>query len=287
MLAGEVIHVQSVHKSLGGKSIVQGISFSVGGGETVTLLGPNGAGKSTLFSLVAGLRSPDQGSISIAGSSVRSLDARRVFRISPQECDFPKTVKVGEVFHYISGFGTGEWNKLAMQQFELQEIWNHPIGALSGGQKRRLSLAVAFCSRPQVVLLDEPSAGLDLESRRQLWSFLADFKKQGGACLLSTHYLEEAEALSDRVVVMKDGRSLFVGSTLQLKATTQNMRIVFRAAAASGFEGAVPLGNGEWAVLTRDSDEQIRRLVRSGIDFHDLRIQSASLEESFMGLVGK
>lgn len=274
------IAVKDLTKSFGAKQVLRGVQFSVNKGELLSLLGPNGAGKSTVFSLVAGLRTPDTGEVLVDGYLPRSLEARKRFRLSPQDCDFPKTVKAKEIFDYISAFGSAIWKDRVRKEFLLESFWHLQTGALSGGQKRRLSLALAFCSKPQYVILDEPSAGLDLESRRALWSFLKAYCHEGGSCLLSTHYLEEAEYLSDRIHVLKEGRSVFEGTPDDLKKRTQNMKLTYK------IYDQINTGSVQ-TVLTRDTDTEVKKLVNSGVNFYDLKIESASLEESFLGLVSQ
>jgi ABC-2 type transport system ATP-binding protein len=239
-----------------------------------------------MFSLVSGLRKADSGSILIDNHQSSAMSARQLFRLSPQECEFPKTVKVREVFHYVMAFGEAKWRDQMIEQFELDQIWNMQTGALSGGQRRRLSLATAFVTKPKYVLLDEPSAGLDLESRRSLWQFLKLYCAQGGTCLLTTHYLEEAEALSNRIHILKRGQTLFDGTVDQLRLKTSPFKISFRSQKTVPIATATLGTDGVWTILTRDSDREIKNLVHNGIDFFDLRIEASSLEESFIGLVG-
>lgn len=280
-----MIEVSKVSKSFHENCVVRDVTFRVQASEVVTLLGPNGAGKSTLFSMVSGLRAPDRGQVLIEGLACRSVEARECFRLSPQDCDFPKHLKASQVFQYAIGFGSEEWRDLVIDRFQIKSFWESAVGGLSGGQRRRLSLAIAFAGRPRFVLLDEPSAGLDLESRRSLWDFIRMYRSQGGGCLLTTHHLDEAEALSDRVVVLKSGTVLFEGTVDALRGKTSNLQVKFRCDERPQIAGCALSSEGEWTILTRDSDQVVRNLVNANLPFRGLRIEAASIEECLMGML--
>ena len=175
---------------------------SVGEGQLVGLLGPNGAGKTTLLRLVSGLRRPDSGTVRLFGGDPRDASSRIALGTTPQETGLPPTLRAGEVVdlvggHYPAPDDPGE----LLARFGLEDLVARQTGGLSGGQKRRLAVALALVGRPRLVLLDEPTTGLDVEARHVLWQALRDYHADGATVLLTSHYLEEIEALAERVVV--------------------------------------------------------------------------------------
>ena len=185
------------------------VDLEVRAGELVGLLGPNGAGKSTLMNLLVGLRRPSSGRVELFGGDPRDPANRRQIGVTPQETGLPGTLRVGEVVdfvsaHYPDPVPRGE----LLDQFGLGDLARRQTGGLSGGQRRRLAVALAFVGRPRLVLLDEPTTGLDVAARHTLWEAIRAFHADGGTVLLSSHYLEEVEALAHRVVVIGQGRVL-------------------------------------------------------------------------------
>jgi ABC-2 type transport system ATP-binding protein len=197
---------RDVEKRFGRKVALHSLDLTVERGELVALLGPNGAGKTTLVSLVVGLRRPSRGEVRVFGRDPRRWRARARLGATPQQMDFPPTLRGREILALAQAH-TAEpvpLEKLA-EQFDLGDVLDRQSGALSGGQRRRLSLALAFAGAPDLVVLDEPTTGLDVESRRHAWDAIATFSGEGGTVLLTTHYLEEADALADRVIVLARG----------------------------------------------------------------------------------
>jgi ABC-2 type transport system ATP-binding protein len=182
------------------------LDLAVERGELVALLGPNGAGKTTLVSLALGLRRPSGGSVRVFGEDPRDWRARARLGATPQEMGFPPTLRVREILELARAHATSPPPLHVLTgQFGLDTIERRQVGALSGGQRRRVALALAFAGAPELVVLDEPTTGLDVESRRQAWEAIRAFAAGGGTVLLTTHSLEEADALAQRVVVLARG----------------------------------------------------------------------------------
>jgi ABC-2 type transport system ATP-binding protein len=264
------------------------LSLDVAAGELVGLLGPNGAGKSTLLSLLTGLRRPTSGRVELFGGDPRNPIHRRGLGVTPQETGLPPSLRVGEVVdfvraHYPDPLGRAE----ALTRFGLADLVKRQTGGLSGGQKRRLAVALAFVGRPRIVFLDEPSTGLDVEARHALWDGVREFHAEGGTIVLTSHYLEEVEALARRVVVIGGGRVLADDTV----PAVRDMVAIRRVSLTS----AVPLPDLPGAIgterdgdrthlLTADADRLVRDLVRNDVAFADLEVRPTSLEEAFLTL---
>jgi ABC-2 type transport system ATP-binding protein len=208
-----VAELRGVHKRYGKVEALRGLDLQIGSGELVALLGPNGAGKTTAVGVLLGQRRPDAGSALLFGCDPTLPATRRLVGATPQVAGFPDNLTVREVVnfvrvHYPDPAAAPE----LLGRFGLAELAGRRAGGLSGGQTRRLAVALAFAGRPRLVVLDEPTTGLDVEARRGLWEILRTFVADDGAVLLTTHYLEEAQALASRVVVLADGLVVAHGS---------------------------------------------------------------------------
>ena len=202
--------LRGVEKRFGDHVVLSSVDLTAGPGSLVALLGPNGAGKTTLVSLLLGLRRPSAGDVRVFGGDPRDWRTRRRLGATPQEMGFPPTLRVSEVLDIAGG-------RNGVDAFGLRELLRKQTGALSGGQRRRLALAIAFAREPDLVVLDEPTTGLDVEARRSAWAAIRSFAARGGTVLLTTHQLEEARALADRVVVLAGGRVVADGAPAELE----------------------------------------------------------------------
>ncbi|MFI2361676.1 ABC transporter ATP-binding protein [Promicromonospora sp. NPDC019610] len=269
------VEVSGVTRRFGAVVALDDVSLEVGHGELVGLLGPNGAGKSTLLSLVSGQRRPDTGVVRLNGHNPRDARSRTALGLTPQETGLPATLRVREVVDFVGGHypdpvPTGE----LLEQFGLAELGKRQTGSLSGGQKRRLAVALSLVGRPRVVLLDEPTTGLDVSGRGALWDAIREYHAGGGTVLLTSHYLEEVQALAERVVVIDRGIVLADDSLDTILGRVGARRVQFTDAGGTRQEH-----------LVADSDAFVRDLVRTGTEFRDLEIRGASLEEAFGQLV--
>lgn len=270
------VDVRRVTRRFGPTTALDDVSLAVAPGESVGLLGPNGAGKSTLLSLLTGRRRPDAGTVRVMGGDPRSPAARCRLGLTPQQTGLPAALRVSEVVDLVAGHWqrpvpTGE----LLERFGLAPLARRQTGGLSGGQQRRLAVALAFVGRPALVLLDEPTTGLDVEARRDLWDAVRSFTAGGGTLLLTSHHLEEVEALAGRVVVVDAGRVVADGTVAEVRGRVQRRRVRWR-------EGAE-----RREVLAADADAVVRELVASGAPFRDLEVAAVSLEEAFVALTAR
>jgi ABC-2 type transport system ATP-binding protein len=284
-----VAELRGVHKRYGKVDALQGVDLQLHPGELVALLGPNGAGKTTAVSILLGQRHPDAGSARLFGRDPTLPAARRPVGVTLQESGFPDNLAVRELVdlvrvHYPDPAPTRE----LLDRFGLMEVAGRRAGGLSGGQTRRLAVALAFAGRPRLVVLDEPTTGLDVESRRGLWEILRAFVADGGTVLLTTHYLEEAQALASRVVVIAAGRIIAQGSVDDITARTGLSRVHLQAPSLPELPEVthVEANNGSYTLYTADPDGLVRALALQGVPFTGLRVERASLEEAFLHLTG-
>jgi ABC-2 type transport system ATP-binding protein len=287
-----VLVAEHVTRRFGPTVALDDVSLTVRTGELVGLLGPNGAGKTTLLSLATGLRRPDAGTVRLFGGDPRSPASRVRLGTTPQETGLPPTLRVGEVVDFIAGhypdpMPRGE----LLDRFGLGDLARKQTGALSGGQRRRLAVALALVGRPRLVVLDEPTTGLDVEGRHELWTALREYHATGATVVVTSHYLEEIEALAQRVVVIGGGRVLADDSLAAILARVAVRRVSFGLDAHDGavldrLPGVVGLERDgtRVQVLTSDADALVRGLVAERVAFRGLEIRGASLEEAFLAL---
>ncbi len=270
-----ILSFDNVAKRYGEIRALETLSFRVESDEIVALLGPNGAGKTTTLEIALGLRDADSGNVRVFGASPRDVAVRRRLGVTPQESGFPDMLRVEEIVafvaaHYPRAARTDE----TLAGFGLSKMANRRVGTLSKGESRRLALALAFAGNPELVVLDEPTTGLDVESRRRLWETVRNLGS-GRSMLFTTHYLEEAQALATRILVIDRGRLLFDGHPRELRERVGGRRLTY-----VGKDGRV-------TVTASDADEYVRAMVRDGIAFSDLEISRPSLEEAFLSLTGE
>ncbi|MBT2233057.1 ABC transporter ATP-binding protein [Nonomuraea sp. NEAU-A123] len=261
------------------------VSLDIRAGELVGLLGPNGAGKSTLINLFVGLRRQTSGTVELLGGSPQDPLVRRGIGVTPQETGLPESLRVGEIVDFVSSHFPEKADKgELLARFGLDDLVKRQIGGLSGGQKRRLAVALAFAGNPRMVFLDEPTTGLDVEARRTLWDGIKDFHDGGGTVLLTSHYLEEVEALAKRVVVVGHGRVLADDTVQAVRDMVGVRRVSLIAENLPELPGVLASSHedGRINLVTTDPDRLVVELVRSGTPFSGLEIRPTSLEEAFL-----
>ena len=265
---------------------LRGVDLELPAGRLLALLGPNGAGKTTALQLLCGLRRPDTGTVELLGGDPRNPATRHQLGVTPQDSGFPDALKVREIVDLLRAHYPDPWpTQDLLARFELADLADRQAGGLSGGQKRRLAVALAFVGRPRLVLLDEPTTGLDVDARRGLWQIVREELAAGRTILLTTHYLEEAEALADSVVVLAGGRVRARGSVAEIKEQVELTRVRARFAAPPTRVPCVvraEVEGGRTTLFTTDADDLVRHLVRSDAAFEDLEVNPVSLEEAFL-----
>jgi ABC-2 type transport system ATP-binding protein len=272
---------------------LDGVSFDIQDGEFFGLLGPNGAGKTTLISLLAGLSKPSGGAVCVHGRDVQSdyAQARRLLGVVPQELVFDPFFSVRETLVIQSGyFGirhNGAWIDELLEGLGLADKASANMRQLSGGMKRRVLVAQALVHKPPVIVLDEPTAGVDVELRQTLWQFVSQLNRQGSTVLLTTHYLEEAEALCGRIAMLKQGRVVALDSTAALLARASASVLCFKtdgelpepirqAARVTGRMVQLP------AARAADVETWLTRLREAGVPVEDVEIRKPDLEDVFL-----
>ena len=279
----------NVEKRYGTVEALKGVDLGVERGELVALLGPNGAGKTTVVNVLLGQRKPDQGTARLFGRDPRQPAARTPVGVTPQQTAFPQNLKVREVVELVQAHYTDTPSgKHLLDRFGLADLESRSAGGLSGGQQRRLALALAFAGNPKVVFLDEPTTGVDVEARHNLWSGIRSFVDAGGTVLLTTHYLEEAEALASRIVVIHQGSIIAEGSVSEITASVGLSQVRLRADHLPDLATAdrIEENNGTKVIYTADPDALVQELAAAGVPFQGLEIARAGLEEAFLTLTG-
>lgn len=295
------IKINSVHKYFDNLHALKGVDLTIEPGEFFALLGPNGAGKSTLISILAGLIKPTSGDISVMGFDVVSQyrQARQLLGIVPQELVFDPFFNVREMLRFQAGyFGYGRendaWIDEILEGLGLADKAHTNMRKLSGGMKRRALIAQALAHKPPVIVLDEPTAGVDVELRQMLWGFIKKLNQNGHTIILTTHYLEEAEALCSRVAMMKQGEIVALDSTANLlnKFSGKHLRLTLG-------EVALPLGlqsllrhqeKGVFTFALPDTEQieyVLSTLRNANIKLLDMQLSEADLEDVFLSLTGK
>ncbi|MGB3438446.1 MAG: ABC transporter ATP-binding protein [Actinophytocola sp.] len=279
-----------VTRRYGDVTAVDDVSIEIPAGQVLGMLGPNGAGKSTLVNMFVGLRRPTKGKVELFGHDPRDVAARRSMGVTPQETGMPLTVRVGEAVDFVaSHFPDPISTDELLDRFALSEVVRRQTGGLSGGQMRRLAVALAFVGRPKLVFLDEPTTGLDVEGRHTLWAAIREFNAGGGTVVLTSHYLDEVEQLAERVVIIDRGRVVADDSVDSLRRLTGLQRVsvsIPEVPPLPGVEGVEHAGD-RTHLVTHDADQLVRDLVHTGIPFSGLEIHAGSLEDAFLALTAK
>src|SRR5579864_4204405 len=219
-MSGPILEVQNLVKNYGDVQAVRGVSFNVEEGEVFGLLGPNGAGKTTTVEILEGLRDPDSGTVRVCGldPQVSGRELKHEIGASLQSTSLPDKLRVMEALRLFAGFYRRRRDpEDLLKRFGLEEKRNTFYSKLSGGQKQRLALAMALVNEPRVLFFDEPTAGLDPQVRREIYTIIEELKKERKTILLTTHYIEEAEKLCDRVAIVDQGRVVTQGTPRELK----------------------------------------------------------------------
>lgn len=292
--------VTGVGHAFGQLQVLQSVEMKIGAGQVLGILGPNGAGKTTLINLLLGVYTPKTGDISVLGHSPGTLPVRQRIGVMLQQAELAETLKVHELIrqfacYYPKPLPVDQLLKMAGLEDKAEERY----GKLSGGQKRRVQFAIALAGEPDILFLDEPTTGLDVQARRTLWASIRDYARRGAAVVLTTHYLEEADALSDQIVVLNRGRIVAGGSPAQIKQRVSLKQIRCRTSVPLEQLQAHPLVESaeldarvfsdtsqtdEYLLLTHNAEGLLRDLLTQDQSLSDLRVTGAGLEEAFLAL---
>lgn len=265
-----VAELSGVTKRFGAVVALDAVSLEVRSGEVLALLGPNGAGKSTAIAVLLGLRAPDGGQARLFGLDPRKPSARRLVGVTAQETAFPQTLRVSELVELVRcHFPQPLPVELIYQRFELGPIARRQLGGLSGGERRRVAVALAFAGSPKLVVLDEPTTGLDRSARKSVWDAIGAHADDGGTVVFTTHYLEEADTLARRIVLVEAGKIVADGSVAEIKAAAGLTRVSYRGRDDKLVE-----------IDARDGGPVVEDLVRRGVPLVDLQVRPLSLEEA-------
>jgi ABC-2 type transport system ATP-binding protein len=299
-MSSPAIEVRQVFKRYGRVQALDGVDLRVEPGEFFALLGPNGAGKTTLISILAGLARADRGEARVMGFDVVAdyRQARRALGVVPQELVFDPFFSVRETLRIQSGyFGLRQndaWIDEVMERLDLTAKANANMRTLSGGMKRRVLVAQALVHKPPVIILDEPTAGVDVELRQGLWEFVRQLNRDGHTVVLTTHYLEEAETLCTRVAMLKLGRVVALDTTRNLLAAESGIHLKVRLQPdrlPAGLEGeATRNPDGTRMIAIRhhaDVADVIVALRTEGVQVQELELVQPDLEEAFVKIVGR
>jgi len=296
------IEVRAVEKRYGSFTALDGVSLSVAQGEFFALLGPNGAGKTTLISALAGLVRINAGSLAVMGHDVGSdyRAARRALGIVPQEIVFDPFFSVRETLRFQAGYfgirrdrALDDWIDHLLQKLALTDKADANMRQLSGGMKRRVLVAQALVHKPPVIVLDEPTAGVDVELRQTLWSFVRELNAEGHTILLTTHYLEEAQQLCTRIAMLKQGRIVAMDTTDHLlnAFSERVLRVKLAAELPAGLAELRIKQSGAWHHFAihayQDVEDLLARLRQGGAEITNLEVTEPDLEEVFVKVMNK
>ena len=299
MAALQIVNVQKRYKSL---QALGGVTLSIEQGEFFGLLGPNGAGKTTLISIIAGLNRADSGSVAIHGNDVvlDYREARRRLGVVPQELVFDPFFTVRETLRMQSGYfgliNNDKWIDEVMSNLDLTSKADTNMRALSGGMKRRVLVAQALVHKPPVIVLDEPTAGVDVELRQTLWKFITRLNREGHTIVLTTHYLEEAQALCNRIAMLKAGKVVALDSTSSLIRRISGSQLVVRLAQGELPDALKPLVSHPDELIAgrkytlrvneyTDVEPILATLRQAGATIEDMQLQQADLEDVFIQIM--
>ena len=288
---GALARLHGVSKAYGTLRALDGIDLCLHPGEMLALLGPNGAGKTTAIGLLLGLIRADAGEVSLFGLDPQDIRARRNIGVMLQDAALPLTLRVGELIRLTASYypnprSVAETADLA----GVTDLLKRPYGKLSGGQQRRVQFALALCGRPRLLFLDEPTVGMDIDARQKLWAAIRHLVAEGNSVVLTTHYLEEAEALATRVCVMARGRMISEGSVEALRARIALKRVwcstrLTLEELQAWPEVAEARIDGERLCLSTEHPELlVRRLLAQDIALSGLEVRAAGLAEAFTEL---
>jgi len=288
---GPVAQLRSITKKFGTTTALAGVDIELRPGELLALLGPNGAGKTTAINLWLGLIEADAGEVTLLGGSPLNIERRRGLGVMMQDVEMYKELKVRELIALSSSYYTNPLSvEETLRRAGINKLANKAYGKLSGGQKRQAQFAVAICGRPRVLFLDEPTVGLDVQARETLWGNVRMLLAEGCSIVLTTHYLEEAEALASRVAVLAKGRVIAAGSVDEMRALVARRQITCESRLAPEdvrqWPGVIEARRerGRLNIVAADAEAVVRRLLAEDSTLSRLEVREAGLSEAFTEL---
>jgi ABC-2 type transport system ATP-binding protein len=277
-----------VRKRYGKIAALDGFDLTVKRGELLALLGPNGAGKSTAISILLGLTGPDTGTAQLFGHAPQEIAGRRRIGVMMQEVALPGVLRTRELIEQAAAYYPVPYDVDAViARLKLGDIARRPYGKLSGGQKRQVQFALAICGRPELLFLDEPTVGMDVQAREALWRVIRELLHEGCSIVLTTHYLEEAEALADRVAVMARGKLVTTGTVEEIRAHVSRKQVSFASVLPADLVRGWPevlsleIERGRMQIATRSAEALLVRLFREDPALADVEVRRAGLAEAF------
>ena len=286
--------LKGVRKRFGAIQALDGLDLSVRRGELLAVLGPNGAGKTTAIGMLLGLQSPDEGGVELFGVAPQEIDARRRIGVMMQEVQLPGVMRPRELLEQVASYYPVPYDlDSVIERLSLQKLMKRPYGKLSGGQKRQVQFALALCGRPELLFLDEPTAGLDVQAREALWKVIRELVHEGCSIVLTTHYLEEAEALADRVAVVMRGKLVTSGTVNEIRANESRKLVSCVTRLAVDTVRTWPevaqadLSRERIQISTRNAEALLVRLLREDPALSDIEVKRAGLAEAFTELTNE
>ncbi|GLV63048.1 ABC transporter ATP-binding protein [Bacillus mycoides] len=286
----KIIEVNGVSKTFKHKKAVNNVSFHVNKGQIVALLGPNGAGKTTTISMMLGLKDPTEGDISMFGKSPKHREVRNSLGAMLQEVSVIDSITVEEAIELFRSYYTNPVEKETLLQLSnLESERKQRCEKLSGGQKRRLNFALALAGNPDLLFLDEPTVGMDITSRKTFWETIRKLASEGKTIILTTHYLEEADALADRILLFANGKIIAEGTPDEMKATISRKTISFysKEKILKSLLKELPhvtevqSNEGRFTLTTEDTDATLQAIYQRNLPVTDVSVERGSLDEAF------
>ena len=287
----DVAGLAAVVKNYGSRRALDGVDLAVGSGEILALLGPNGAGKTTAVKLLLGLLDPDGGAVRVFGKDPREAKGRERSGAMLQVARVPETLRVREHIDLFSSYYPHPLPLAeTLEAAGVRELANRKFGDLSGGEKQRALFALALCGNPDLLFLDEPTVGMDVEARHGMWKQIRALAARGKSVLLTTHYLEEAEALADRIVVLHHGRVIENGTAAEIKSRVAGQLVRCRTRLSVedlmrfAHVSEVLCEGGVMEIRTSSSDDVLRQLILTDPEACGIELKNSGLEEAFLAL---
>ncbi|HEU5421066.1 MAG TPA: ABC transporter ATP-binding protein [Streptosporangiaceae bacterium] len=287
------VDLASVHKNFGSLQAVRGIDLTISSGEIVALLGPNGAGKTTTIDMILGLSRPSSGEVSVFGTQPRQAITRGLISAVMQTGGLLKDLTVAETVEYTASlFATSEPTGEVLRRAGITEIADRRVAKCSGGEQQRLRFAMALLPDPELLVLDEPTTGMDVDGRRNFWASIREDAAKGRTVLFATHYLEEADAYADRIVLLAHGQIVADGTAAQIKALSagRTVRVTLPGADAHQLRQVPGVDSvelrGDTVLIHASDSDAVARYLLTATPARDMEITARGIEDAFLALTG-